>query len=313
MNNQLLAHIVTNRGTITVNLEYEKAPVTVANFAGLAEGSIPNKARKAGEPYYDGLTFHRVISDFMIQTGDPLGTGRGGPGYLFPDEFHPDLRHDGPGVVSMANAGPDTNGSQFFITHKETPWLDDTHTVFGRVVRGQDVVDAIRQGDIIERITIERIGEGLADYAPAEVYAKELSHLIGRREDEARQAREEINALLADMDRTRSGLGYRFLQKGHGAVAQRGDHVTVHYVGMLTDGRVFDASVDRQPFTLKVGVGQVIAGWDELLLLCAEGDHVIAHLPSELAYGEAGDGGVIPPDADLIFEIQVLRVTPREA
>lgn len=308
MNNQLLAHIVTNRGTITVNLEYEKAPVTVANFVGLAEGSIPNKARNAGEPYYDGLTFHRVISDFMIQAGDPLGTGRGGPGYQFPDEFHPDLRHDGPGVLSMANAGPDTNGSQFFITHRETPWLDDKHTVFGRVVDGQQVVDAIRQGDIIERITIERIGDDVANYAPAEVYTKELAHLVEQREEEARQAREEISALLADMERTPSGLGYRFVQKGQGRRIASGDTVTVHYVGMLTDGQVFDASINRQPFTLKAGAGQVISGWDELLQLCAEGDHVIAHLPSELAYGKAGAGGVIPPDADLIFEIQVLRV-----
>lgn len=308
MNNQLLAHIVTNRGTITVNLEYEKAPVTVANFVGLAEGSIPNTACKGGEPYFNGLTFHRVVSDFMIQTGDPLGTGRGGPGYQFPDEFHPDLRHDGPGVLSMANAGPDTNGSQFFITHRETPWLDDKHAVFGRVIRGQEVVDAIRQGDIIERIDIERIGEGLATYDPAEVYSRERSHLIRRREDEARQAREEINALLAAMERTESGLGYRFVQRGQGHAIEPGNTVTVHYVGMLSDGRVFDASVDREPFTLQAGVGQVIAGWDELLLLCGEGDHVIAHLPSELAYGKAGAGGVIPPGADLIFEVQVLRV-----
>lgn len=308
MNNQLLAHIVTNRGTITVNLEYEKAPVTVASFVGLAEGRIPNKARGEGKPYFDGLTFHRVIADFMIQGGDPLGNGRGGPGYQFPDEFHPELRHDGPGVLSMANAGPDTNGSQFFITHKETPWLDDKHAVFGRVISGQDVVDAIRQGDVIERVIIERIGEGLADYAPEEVYERELKALIAYREEEDRKAQEEIRAILADMDKTPSGLKYKFLQRGHGRAIKVGDAATVHYVGMLTNGLVFDASVNRQPFTLKVGVGQVIRGWDELLLMCAEGDHVLAYLPSALAYGKAGAGGVIPPDADLIFEVQVLKV-----
>ncbi|GCD76689.1 peptidyl-prolyl cis-trans isomerase [Thermaurantimonas aggregans] len=308
MNNQLLAHIVTSRGTITVNLEYEKAPVTVANFVGLAEGRIPNKARALGKPYYDGLTFHRVIADFMIQGGDPLGNGRGGPGYQFPDEFHPDLRHDGPGVLSMANAGPDTNGSQFFITHKETPWLDDKHTVFGRVLKGQDVVDAIRQGDVIERITIERVGEALADYAPEVVYERELKELIKRREEEDRQAQEEIQALIADMEKTHSGLGYKFVQRGNGKRIKAGDTVTVHYVGMLTNGQVFDASVNRQPFTLKVGVGQVISGWEELLLLCAEGDHVLAYLPPELAYGKQGVAGIIPPEAALIFEVQILRV-----
>lgn len=308
MNNQLLAHIVTNRGTITVNLEYEKAPVTVANFVGLAEGRIPNKARALGKPYYDGLTFHRVIADFMIQGGDPLGNGRGGPGYQFPDEFHPDLRHDGPGVLSMANAGPDTNGSQFFITHKETPWLDDKHTVFGRVIKGLEVVEAIRQGDVIERITIERIGEAMADYAPEVVYERGLKELIARREEEDRQAQEEIMAMIADMEKTPSGLGYRFVQRGNGKRIQAGDTVTVHYVGMLTNGQVFDASVNRQPFTLKAGMGQVISGWDELLLLCGEGDHVLAYLPPALAYGKQGVAGIIPPDAALIFEIQILRV-----
>lgn len=308
MNNQLLAHIVTNRGTITVNLEYEKAPVTVANFVGLAEGRIPNKARALGKPYYDGLTFHRVIADFMIQGGDPLGNGRGGPGYQFPDEFHPDLRHDGPGVLSMANAGPDTNGSQFFITHKETPWLDDKHTVFGRVIKGQEVVEAIRQGDVIERITIERIGEAMADYAPEVVYERGLKELIARREEEDRQAQEEIMAMIADMEKTPSGLGYRFVQRGNGKRIQAGDTVTVHYVGMLTNDQVFDASVNRQPFTLKAGMGQVISGWDELLLLCGEGDHVLAYLPPALAYGKQGVAGIIPPDAALIFEIQILRV-----
>jgi len=138
------ATITTNRGTIRIELFADKAPRTVANFEKLA---------KAG--FYDGLKFHRVIANFMIQTGCPRGDGRGGPGYTFPDEFHPDLRHDGPGVVSMANAGPNTNGSQFFITHVATPWLDDKHSVFGRVLEGQDVVNAIRQGDVMEKVVVE--------------------------------------------------------------------------------------------------------------------------------------------------------------
>lgn len=151
----VFAKITTTKGTITIRLEQEKAPVTVANFVGLAEGSVKNTARGQGQPYYDGLTFHRVIADFMIQGGDPTGTGSGGPGYAFQDEIHPSLKHDRAGTLSMANAGPATNGSQFFITHGPTPHLDGKHSVFGEVIEGQNVVDAIRQGDAINSISIE--------------------------------------------------------------------------------------------------------------------------------------------------------------
>lgn len=141
-----IALIETSRGTIKLKLHADKAPRTVANFEKLAS-----------QGFYDGLKFHRVIENFMIQTGCPQGTGRGGPGYTFPDEFHPELKHDGPGVLSMANAGPDTNGSQFFITHVATPWLDGKHSVFGRVLEGQEVVNAIRQGDRMLRVTVSEV------------------------------------------------------------------------------------------------------------------------------------------------------------
>ncbi|POQ98968.1 peptidylprolyl isomerase [Alkalispirochaeta sphaeroplastigenens] len=153
----LYARMETTRGDILLRLEYERTPLTVMNFVGLAEGTLAH-SRGEGVRFFDGLTFHRVIQDFMIQGGDPTGTGRGGPGYQFPDEFHRELRHDGPGVLSMANAGPGTNGSQFFITHVATPWLDNRHSVFGRVLRGQSVVDTIRQGDRIQRVEILRRG-----------------------------------------------------------------------------------------------------------------------------------------------------------
>jgi len=138
-----IATIATNRGTIKVQLHDDKTPKTVANFEKLA-----------GDGFYDGLAFHRVIADFMVQGGCPQGTGTGGPGYSFEDEFHPDLKHDSPGVLSMANSGPNTNGSQFFITHLPTPWLDGNHSVFGKVIEGQDVVNAIQQGDKMEKVTI---------------------------------------------------------------------------------------------------------------------------------------------------------------
>ena len=158
MEDGLYAKFETGKGEILLKLFHQETPRTVGNFVGLAEGTRKNNERKKGRPYFDGLVFHRVIDDFMIQGGCPQGRGTGGPGYQFADEFHPSLRHDKPGILSMANAGPGTNGSQFFITHGPTPHLDDKHSVFGEVVEGQDVVDAIAQGDSLTKVTIQRVG-----------------------------------------------------------------------------------------------------------------------------------------------------------
>ena len=177
----LYAEMETSKGKILLQLEFEKTPLTVANFVGLAEGKkhyskgASEAPKKQDNPFYDGLTFHRVIPDFMIQGGDPLGNGTGGPGYKFRDEFDPSLRHTGPGILSMANAGPRSNGSQFFITHKATPWLDDRHTIFGHVVEGQDVVNSIAQGDTIKTIKILRMGEKAKKFKGDEEEFQKLS------------------------------------------------------------------------------------------------------------------------------------------
>lgn len=168
----LYAEIETNRGKILLQLEFEKTPLTVANFVGLAEGKIKNTAKAEGIPYYDGMKFHRVLAKFMIQGGDPNGNGSGGPGYTFKDEFHPDLKHTGPGILSMANRGPTTNGSQFFITHVQTNWLDGKHAVFGHVVSGQDIVDATVQGDTIVKVKIIRKGKAAKKFKADKVFAE---------------------------------------------------------------------------------------------------------------------------------------------
>ena len=170
MQNGIYAKFNTNKGVILVKLTHDKTPGTVGNFIGLAEGNIENKIKPQGKPFYDGLKFHRVIPDFMIQGGCPLGTGTGDPGYKFDDEFHPELKHSGPGVLSMANSGPGSNGSQFFITHVETAWLDNKHTVFGNVVEGQDIVDSIAQGDVLESLEIVRVGEEAEKFNAIEAF-----------------------------------------------------------------------------------------------------------------------------------------------
>lgn len=167
----LFATLTTTKGKIVCQLEFEKTPMTVANFVGLAEGKVTNTAKASGQPYFDGIVFHRVIPNFMVQCGDPTGTGMGGPGYMFPDEIDATLKHTGPGILSMANAGPGTNGSQFFITHVKTDWLDGKHTVFGHVTEGQDVVNAIAQGDKIETLRITRVGKAAEAFDAVKVLA----------------------------------------------------------------------------------------------------------------------------------------------
>lgn len=309
MQDGLYAKFHTSKGEILVALEHEKTPGTVGNFVGLAEGNLENKAIPQGKPYYNGLKFHRVIPDFMIQGGDPKGNGTGGPGYNFEDEIHPDLKHDEPGKLSMANAGPGTNGSQFFITHIATPWLDGKHTVFGSVVEGQDVVDAIKQGDSIEKLEIIRQGESAEKFNAVEEF-RSFNGAKAEREAAAKKQQEEmLGELSQGFEKTSSGLRYKIEEKGNGAKAEKGQTVSVHYKGMLPDGSVFDSSYSRnQPIDFKLGKGQVISGWDEGIQLLNVGDKARFVIPSHLAYGDRGAGGVIPPNATLVFDVELVKV-----
>ena len=330
----LYANFQTSKGNMIVKFEDKKAPVTVANFVGLAEGKIENKAKAKGVPYYDGTIFHRVIKDFMIQGGDPKGTGMGDPGYKFDDEKN-DLQHTGKGILSMANSGPNTNGSQFFITEVATPWLDGRHTVFGEVVNGKDVIDSIANDEkgpqdkpktdvVLEKVSVFTKGDDYKNYDAAAIFNEGKGKIqennkaaVAKIEADKKKKAEEFAAnqqklvddLKAEMQSTPSGLYYKITKATNGAAPQRGDEVAVHYAGKLVDGSEFDSSFKRnQPIDIPIGVGQVIKGWDEGIMLLKEGETATLLIPSELGYGSAGAGGVIPPNAWLIFDVELVSV-----
>ena len=331
LGNGLFARIATSRGDIVVRLEFQKTPLTVCNFVALAEGKM---TVTGGTPFYDGLTFHRVISrangdkqDFMIQGGDPAGNGSGGPGYRFPDEFDHGLTHDRPGILSMANAGPGTNGSQFFITHTATPWLDGKHTVFGRVVEGQSVVNSIRQGDRIERITIIRNGPGAGAFkADQEAFDSLLMEANAGAEAKLRAGRDAdmaaIDSKYPDAARSSSGIRYLIREEGKGEKPAIGTTVSINYQGKLLSGRVFDESnVQGGPLELEVEQGglilvtrdgrrgRVIPGWDETVMDMRAGEKRTVIIPPELAYGDRDVGnGIIPPNSFLVFEMELLQI-----
>ena len=268
----IFATIVTNKGTMVVQLEYKKTPITVANFISLAEGKniFVTDAKLKGKPFYDGLKFHRVIADFMIQGGDPLGTGSGNPGYSFKDEIT-DLKHSKGGILSMANSGPATNGSQFFITHKETPWLDGKHTIFGHVTQGMDIVNKIAQGDVILKMTITRKGTAAKAFDAPKVFA---NYFNNKEEDGKKQAAIDIEnqkkqaEVQAEAKKiyeekysgvikakaayfaaekttatiTPTGLVYKITQKGTGVKPADGTTFYFNYAGYFEDGNLFDSS-----------------------------------------------------------------------
>ena len=332
----LYADIETSKGNMILKLEFEKVPNTVANFVTLAEGKNPFVSEEfKGKPFYDGLKFHRVIADFMIQGGDPNGDGSGGPGYKFKDEFHPDLRHSKAGILSMANAGPSTNGSQFFITHKETPWLDNMHTVFGEVVEGLEIINTITADDVIEKITIIRIGNTAKKFDAVKIFKNYYSSVakeIKEAEEKAKQIIEnkakEITTLKATGTKTKSGLIYQIIKKGGDKKPSNGTQVNVNYAGYLENGQLFDTSYEDvaklfgkfnqqraqqggyTPIPSTIGNLQFIPGFIEGINMMNFGDKLMLYIPSELGYGQEGAGDVIPPNANIVFEVELLEFKP---
>ncbi|MCT4665996.1 MAG: peptidylprolyl isomerase [Flavobacteriales bacterium] len=342
----LHAIIKTNKGDIKLGLQFERAPMTVANFVALAKGEMENDDKEKGTPFYDGLVFHRVIKDFMIQGGCPQGSGQGNPGYQFPDEIDAQLVHDGPGILSMANAGPGTNGSQFFITHKATPWLNGRHTVFGHVLEGQAIVDTIAQGDNIIKVEIETKNKAAKEFVKNAVSifntAKmELASKVEAEQKQAEEARkkqmEEMQGKFAEEDAalatwvksnypkaTKHESGFFYVKSKtnkKGSEIKPTSKVEINYLGKLKDGKVFDTSWEEKakkhgihnaqrpyaPLPLDMSRGGVIMGWMQGIPLFKNGESGTLIIPSKLAYGPR-DNGPIPAYSSLIFDIEIVDV-----
>lgn len=337
----IYADLQTDRGDILLRLKYEIVPITVANFISLAEGTNPYvDDEHTGKRFYDGLIFHRIVDDFMIQGGDPRGNGSGNPGYKFEDEFPMDengnlaLSHNGPGVLSMANSGPDSNGSQFFITHKETKFLDGKHTVFGYVVSGQEVVDSMQQNDVIQKVEIIRVGKKAKQFDAA----AEFTNYFGEIEERQRLAKEqkenkknELVQFVKDNEATAktlpSGLKVITMKEGSGVKPVIGSTVKVNYAGYFLTGDLFDSNIkeiaevygkyDRRRDQLNMynpvdmdysPDASLIPGFKEGLQQMNYGDKVMLIVPSHLGYGEQGSRGVIPPNTDLLFQLEIVNI-----
>ena len=322
----IYAEFTTPRGVILCVLEYQKVPMTVANFVGLAEGNLTvMDTIKYTKPFYNGLKFHRVIKDFMIQGGDPDGTGGGGPKHRFYDEIHPDLKHVGPGIMSMANSGPATNGSQFFITHKETPWLDGKHTVFGHVIAGQDVVNAIAQGDDMTTVKIIRVGKEAKAWDASKAFKETYDKIKAVDDVKANAFKKiasmseadyktymynEVKAKSPKAQMSPSGLVYIIENPGTEPKASQGAKLSVHYKGTFrADGKQFDSSYDRNAPMDFVFIDQkMIPGFEEGLAMLGKGGKATFIIPYFQAYGAAGRPGAIPPYSDLVFDVEIVNL-----
>lgn len=303
----LYAILETEKGEVALELFYDKTPMTVANFVGLAEGTLDVCD---GKPFYNGLTFHRVIEKFMAQGGDPLGNGTGGPGYQFPDEIVPGLEFNKEGKLAMANAGPGTNGSQFFITTIHTEWLNGKHTIFGEVVEGQDVVDAIEQGDHIKSLKIIRNGKDAEKFKVDQTFFEDLIAKDAVKKEEANKK------LLKDatngMEKTDKGIYYQVVEEGSGEICGERRFVAVEYMGYLLDGTIFDASSGmieggHDPISFVTQAGQMIPGFDLSVQEMKLGETRKVILPPAMGYGEYGYPGVIPPNSFIGFTIKLTQ------
>ena len=307
----VFAIMETSKGSIVLELFYDKTPLTVINFAGLSEGTLD--AAK-GKPFYDGLTFHRVIEDFMIQGGDPEGTGRGGPGYRFADECLPELTFDKPGYLAMANAGPGTNGSQFFITHVPTDWLNGKHTIFGQVVNAesQAVVNKVAQGDKIVKVTIVRQGADAEKFTATQADFDKAAAEAKTRAAEAKKAANakkiaEVEKKFPGYNVDENGIYWKTTKEGNGPKIGGRKNVACDYKGYLVDGTVFDQSAGRGPLEFVTDGGQMIPGFDIMVQDMKVGEKRTIVVPSDLAYGDRGYPGVIPGGAYIAFDINLVR------
>ena len=307
----LYAIMETSKGTIELELFFEKTPLTVTNFVGLSEGTLD---AANGKPFYDGLTFHRVIADFMIQGGDPAGNGTGGPGYRFADECFDDLTFDKPGYLAMANAGPGTNGSQFFITHVPTTWLNGKHTIFGKVVNdeSQKVVNKVQQGDKIVKVTIVRQGDKAKKFTATQADFDRLSKEAAAKAAEAKkqaQAKKiaEVEKAFSGYEVDSNGIYWKTTKAGSGVKVGSRKNVACEYKGYLVDGRVFDQSKGRGPLEFVTNSGQMIPGFDIMVQDMSVGEKRTVVIPSDLAYGDQGYPGVIPGGAYIAFDIELVR------
>lgn len=306
----LFAIIETDKGDIALELFYKDVPMTVTNFVGLAEGTLD---ATNGKHFYDGLKFHRVIADFMIQGGDPRGNGTGGPGYKFPDEFVDGLIFDKPGKLAMANSGTDTNGSQFFITHVPTDWLNYKHTIFGEVIddASQKVVNAVGQNDVIKSVTIVRNGSDAEKFTATQ---SDFDKLVAAQKklNEEREAK-KLEAVIEGCEKTASGIYFKIVEKGNGKKVGSGKKVTAEYIGYMVDGTAFDASKGfhpqgHEPLEFVAGAGQMIAGFDEMVQDMEYGETRHMVLPPELAYGSRGiPQAGIPGNSWLCFDVKIVK------
>ncbi len=327
----IYAELDTNKGLIMLWLEFKKVPMTTANFVGLAEGTIKNSALPYGVPYYDGTIFHRVVPNHVIQAGAPSGTEKSGPGYAYPNEIYPGLSHNRAGVLGMANGGPHTNGSQFYITLSDRSYLDGDYTVFGHVIQGMDVVNNIVQGDVIESVKIVRVGRKADEFGSDTDSFRKLVKMAEQRvkKEEERKMRREAKAIQKSWPNAieaKNGSKYIIVKEGKGDKPVTGAKLKVVYTGQFMDGRRFSSSAEEgkpastgeaEPFLFEVGKSRINPGLDGALMDMRKGEKRIVILPADLAYGTGGFYArekkgekrfVISPNTTLVYEIELLDI-----